>query len=747
MKNPKQHTFKISGMTCASCVSHVEKALMSVDGVASANVNLATDEARVEVNGSSVQALIAAVDRAGYAATLDDESDDDSDPHPGSPTKNSETGTTLDSNSNESEFKKKFRIGLPLAFAVFVLEMGPMVFGGSWMDFTHQNLLYVNLVKLVMTAIVLFYSGSSFFVRGWKATKRGTADMNSLVAVGTGSAFLFSAWAVFFGSPDGLISNHDVYFDTAAVIIALVLLGRWMEERARNHTKDTLKGLLELAPKMATRLISNNQFESIPIKDVRTGYELMVKAYESLPVDGVLLSESAIIDEAMMTGETMPAMKSKGDKLIGGTRNSTQTFMMKATKVGSETALAGIIDAVKTAQGSKAPIQRLVDKIAAVFVPIVMVIALVTVFVWLYFGTPQQAIINMVAVMVIACPCALGLATPTAIMVGSGRAAEKGILIKEAVTLEQARSIDTIIFDKTGTLTTGIMQLTEIYTTDTFEEDEILKLAASVEQGSDHPIAKSILLAAEQRQIQIENGLQIETRAGVGISGIVGKNVVEIGSVKLLENHAESDWLDQVGKHQSKGQIPLVVLVDKKVEALLFFEDEIREESRKVVEIFMSMNIDVVMLTGDQSATAHSVAKKIGITQVEAGVSPVGKSDIVKKYQAQGKKVAMVGDGINDAAALTQADLGIAMSGGSDLAVSSADITIISDKLLNIPESLKLSKSVLRVIHQNLFWAFAYNTLGIPLAALGFLNPMLAGAAMALSSVSVVTNSLRIKRM
>jgi Cu+-exporting ATPase len=332
-------------------------------------------------------------------------------------------------------------------------------------------------------------------------------------------------------------------------------------------------------------------------------------------------------------------------------------------------------------------------------------------------------------------------------MVGSGRAAEKGILIKEAVTLEQARSIDTIIFDKTGTLTTGIMQLTEIYTTDTFEEDEILKLAASVEQGSDHPIAKSILLAAEQRQIQIENGLQIETRAGVGISGIVGKNVVEIGSVKLLENHTESDWLDQVGKHQSKGQIPLVVLVDKKVEALLFFEDEIREESRKVVEIFMSMNIDVVMLTGDQSATAHSVAKKIGITQVEAGVSPVGKSDIVKKYQAQGKKVAMVGDGINDAAALTQADLGIAMSGGSDLAVSSADITIIGDKLLNIPESLKLSKSVLRVIHQNLFWAFAYNTLGIPLAALGFLNPMLAGAAMALSSVSVVTNSLRIKRM
>jgi Cu+-exporting ATPase len=747
MTNSEKHTFKISGMTCASCVSHVEKALMSIDGVASADVNLATDEARVEVNGTSVKALISAVEKAGYYATLDADSDDASDLSSDHPTSNGHASFKSDANAAESEFKKKFRIGLPLAFAVFVLEMGPMAFGGQWMEFTHQNLLSVNLVKLLLTAVVLFYSGSSFFTRAWKVTKLGTADMNSLVAVGTGAAFFFSAWAVFFGSSDGLISNHDVYFDTAAVIIALVLLGRWMEEKARNNTRDTLKGLLELAPKVASRLISINQFETIPLKDVRSGDVLMVKAYESLPVDGTLVSESAIIDEAMMTGESMPTMKSKGDKLVGGTRNSTQTFMMKATKVGKETALAAIIDAVKTAQGSKAPIQRLVDKIAAVFVPIVMIIALFTVLVWLYFGTPQQAIVNMVAVMVIACPCALGLATPTAIMVGSGRAAEKGILIKEAVTLEQAKSIDTIIFDKTGTLTTGIMQLSQIRTAGNIEENEILRLVASVEQGSDHPIAKSILLAAQERQIHIDFGLQIETRAGVGISGIVGSQVVEIGSIKLLNKESDSSWIDHASYHQKKGQIPLVVLIDKKVEALLFFEDEIRAESEMVIDLFKSMNIDVVMLTGDQPDTAQAVANKLGISIVEAGVSPVGKSDIVRKYQSHGKKVAMVGDGINDAAALTQSDLGIAMSGGSDLAVSSADITIVGDHLMNIPESLKLSKSVLRVIHQNLFWAFAYNTLGIPLAALGFLNPMLAGAAMALSSVSVVTNSLRIKRM
>lgn len=746
MKNNQEFTFKISGMTCASCVSHVEKALLSVDGVKSANVNLATEEARVASNGSSVHALVSAVDKAGYIATLDDESDD-SEPISNTQTYKEKSRSNADSNSTEFEFKAKFRIGLPLAFIVFVLEMGPMAFGGQWMDYTHQNIYFINLVKLVLTAIVLFYSGSSFFTRAWKVTKRGTADMNSLVAVGTGSAFFFSTWAVFFGSPDGLISNHDVYFDTAAVIIALVLLGRWMEERARNNTRDTLKGLLELAPKVASRQISNNQFETIQLKDVRVGDQLMVKAFESIPVDGILITESATIDEAMMTGESMPSMKSNGDKLIGGTRNTTQTFMMQATKVGRDTALAGIIDAVKTAQGSKAPIQRLVDKIASVFVPIVMLIALFTVFIWLYFGTPQQAIVNMVAVMVIACPCALGLATPTAIMVGSGRAAEKGILIKEAVTLEQARSIDMIIFDKTGTLTTGIMQLSGLDTAGNIEENEILRLVASVEQGSDHPIAKSILNAANERQIQIDFGLQIETRSGVGISGIVGNQVVEIGSVKLLNSEMDSVWIDKANDHQEKGQIPLVVLVDKRVEALLYFEDEIRTESGIVVEMFHSMNIDVVMLTGDQPATALAVAEKLGISLVEAGVSPVGKSDIVRKYQAQGKKVAMVGDGINDAAALTQSDLGIAMSGGSDLAVSSADITIIGDKLLNIPESLKLSKSVLRVIHQNLFWAFAYNTLGIPLAAFGFLNPMLAGAAMALSSVSVVTNSLRIKRM
>lgn len=743
----EQHTLKITGMTCASCVRHVEKALLSVDGVTSAEVNLATEEARIDANGSSVKALTAAVDKAGYKAYVEQDSS--------TPDETSHSHDEISGYSEnishahilESEFSRKFGIALPLAITVLVIEMGPMVFGGAWLDFTHQNLFALNLLKLFLTAIVLFYSGSSFFTRAWKVTLNGTADMNSLVAVGTGSAFLFSTWATFFGSPDGPVTNHDVYFDTAAVIVALVLLGRWMEEKAKNNTRDTLKGLLELAPKMATRAKPDKTLETIPLKEVRTGDHLMVKAYEGLPVDGVLLSESAIVDESMMTGESMPVMKSKGDSLTGGTRNATQSFMMEATKVGSDTALAGIINAVKKAQGSKAPIQRLVDKIAAVFVPIVMVIALITVLIWYFYGTPQQAIINMVAVLVIACPCALGLATPTAIMVGSGRAAEKGILIKEAVTLEQAKSIDTIIFDKTGTLTTGEMKLIGIHSPGNFSEDDILKMAASVEQGSDHPIAGSILAEAKNRNISLEQGLQIETRAGVGISGIVGRNVVEIGSVKLLDHADDAKWMELAREHQSSGHISLVVLVDKKVEALLFLEDEIREESLEVVKMLKTMDIEVVMLTGDQAATANAVAKKLGIKKVEAGVSPVGKSDVVRKYQSNNKKVAMVGDGINDAAALTQADLGIAMSGGSDLAVSSADITIMGDQLMNIPESLILSRKVLRVIHQNLFWAFGYNSLGIPLAALGFLNPMIAGAAMALSSVSVVANSLRIKRM
>lgn len=719
-------------MTCASCVRHVEKALKSVDGVTNAEVNLATEEARIEVGRDAVSDLIASVDSAGYKATLetDDESTDEE-----------------PARSSRSEFESRFWVALPLAAAVMLLEMGPMLTGGSIMHWVHDNLLAVNTVKLVLTAIILFYTGSSFFIRALKAMQHKTADMNTLVAIGTGAAFGFSAWAMFFGTENGVIKTSDVYFDTAAVIVALVLLGRWMEERAKNHTRDTLRGLLELSPKQAHKVDKNGTVTSISLKQVVTGDILMVKAFESVPVDGILTQGSASIDESMMTGESVPVFKQQNDEVIGGTRNTSGSFQMKATKVGSQTALAGIIEAVKKAQGSKAPIQRLVDKIASIFVPIVIVIAFMTFVIWYFLGDTQQALVNMVAVLVIACPCALGLATPTAIMVGSGQAASKGILIKDAVTLEEAKSITTILFDKTGTLTTGELQIVEILPMNGFNENQLIEYTAGIEQGSDHPIAKSIVKLAMSRSIKPGLGLQIETRAGVGISGIYDSKVVEVGSVGLLDDIAKETWMETVNTHQKLGLTALVVLVEKRPAGFLFLQDTIRPEAPQVVRSLTHAGYKIVMLTGDQPSTANSIASKLGITHVEAGVSPTGKSDVVKRYQDSGDKVAMVGDGINDAAALTQADLGVAMSSGSDLAVSSADITIMNGKLHLVQESLFLSRGVLRIIRQNLFWAFAYNTLGIPLAALGFLSPMIAGAAMALSSVSVVTNSLRIKRL
>ncbi|MCH8495310.1 MAG: heavy metal translocating P-type ATPase [Balneolales bacterium] len=758
----------VNGMSCASCVGSVEQGLLAVNGVKKADVNLATEEVTVTIETSSLdrfdsesvvedlmQELADGVASVGYEATPDSESlgllrETLGDYSSGASSNGAEQGSEgsgqgSGAGSTSTSFRMKFLTALPLALIVMVIEMGPMIIGGAWMEFTHQNLFVLNLIKLVLTAVVLFWSGSSFFTRAWKVARYGRADMNTLVAVGTGSAFLFSAWATFMGSTEGIISNHDVYFDTAAVIVALVLLGRWMEERAKDQTRDTLRGLMELAPKTAHK-VTGDDIETVPLKQIRKGDRLLVKAYESIPVDGVVIQGDPSVDESMMTGESMPVDKSADDSVTGGTRNTSKSFEMEATKVGSETALAGIIEAVRRAQGSKAPIQRLVDQVSGVFVPIVMVVALITAALWFLYGTPQQAIVNMVAVLVIACPCALGLATPTAIMVGSGRAAEKGILIKDAVTLEQARSVKTILFDKTGTLTTGSMKLADVHLAGDYNRNEILKMAASVEQESDHPIAKSIVNAAAEEGIALERGLSIETRAGVGISGIVGSNTVEIGSVKTLDEAQRREAEEYISEAQKQGRTVLVMLVDRKPAAFLAMEDEIRSEAKEVVEKLKSANIRVVMLTGDQTRTAKAVAARLGIDHVEAEVSPTGKSDIVKRYQSEFGDVAMVGDGINDAAALTQADLGIAMSGGSDLAVSSSDITIVGDDLHAIAESITLSRKVLKVIRQNLFWAFLYNTLGIPLAALGFLSPMVAGAAMALSSVSVVTNSLRIKR-
>ncbi len=614
---------------------------------------------------------------------------------------------------------------------VFLLEMLPMLFDWHW-----GHSLVVQAIKAVLTGIVLFGAGGMFFERAWKAARHGVADMNTLVAIGTGSAFLYSLYAVIQGRP-------DVYFDTAAVVVAFVLVGKWMEDRAKNRTRDTLRGLLELVPKQAHVQRENGEIDTIPLKQVRIGDLLLVKSFESIPVDGNIEEGNTSIDQSMMTGESMPVDKAPGDSVIGGTRNGANSFTFRAEKIGSDTALAGIVAAVEHAQGSKAPIQRLVDKVAAVFVPVVLGIALITFIYFMVTATVDVALLHMVAVLIIACPCALGLATPTAIMVGSGRAGKAGILIKDAVSLEAARTISTILLDKTGTLTTGAMRVQDIHMLGSHSREQLLQWVASVEQQSDHPIARSLLKAAKEEDIQPSPALQVEARAGVGVSGLVGSTTVEIGSMKLLpSDHSGWGWANE---QMAEGRTLVAVIINRESAAMIALESELREDAKDVITRFKEDGLHVVMLTGDNQIAADAVARQLGIDEVVAEVSPTGKSEVVKRFQEGGKHVAMVGDGINDSVALTQADLGIALASGSDLAVSSADITITGHNLMKVAEAMRISKRTYTVIKQNLFWAFVYNSIGIPLAAIGFLSPMIAGAAMALSSVSVVANSLRIK--
>lgn len=723
----KTNRLKISGMTCASCVAGVERAINRVDGISDVSVNLATEEAVFKGN-ADIESIIHAIEDAGFDASpiYDD--------------------TPVDQTPISSSFKTKFLIALPLAFIVFLMDMGPM-FIDSWHHAIHPYLFEWNLGMLLITAFILFYTGKSFFTGAWKSLKHGSADMNTLVAVGTGSAWLFSGYATFFGEDGGLVTPMDVYFDTAAVIIALILLGKWMEERAKYKSRDAISGLINLTPQQAHRVEGDGSVSTIKLSEVSKGDMLLVKAFEQIPVDGEIMEGIISIDESMMTGESVPVEKSVGDFVTGGTRNTNISFTMKATRVGKETALARLIETVRQAQGSKPPIQRLVDKVSAIFVPVVIVIAILTLIVWLILdGDPAKAIVNMVAVLIIACPCALGLATPTGIMVGSGRAAEKGILIKDAVTLEEAKKVDVILLDKTGTLTTGEMQVSEVFPIENYTTEEVIRYAAAIELKSDHPLAKAIVKYAQGSNLEIPEATNVITKAGSGISGEVSGRQVEVGSVKLLTTATDS-LSNMIELEQNKGRTMLTVFLDEVFAGLIAISDTPRKEAKAFIEELKQMHIRPVMVTGDQERTAAFIASELGITDVRSEVKPDEKAAIVKAFQQDGNRVAMVGDGINDAAALVQADLGIALSGGTDLAVSSSDITILGDDLGRVAEAIRLSRGSLRIIKQNLFWAFIYNTIGIPLAAIGILSPMFAAAAMALSSVSVVSNSLRIRRL
>jgi len=814
-KNSDDFNLQIDGISCAMCVTNVERALKSVSGVEKADVNMGTSEARVRSNDVDVTEMIRAVEKAGYGAVLLDEmgapvepdavqkkkssvdTDSAKDAVPSSQQESvDDAGEIVDAGSGlddtrdsqtavhrpqTSRFKRRFWIALPLAAVVFVLDMGPMAIP-AWHEWVMGRLTAWNSIQMALTAVILFYTGSSFFTGAWRAARHRSADMNTLVAIGTGAAFLFSTYAVFFGREGGLVQPHDVYFETAAIIIALILLGKWMEERARHRSRDAMTGLLEMAPQRANRLMSastseNGKYETIPVKEVAVGDLLLVRAWEQVPVDGNVVSGHPSIDEAMMTGESVPVEKEPGEEVTGGTRNTSGTFVMQATRVGADTALARIIRTVRDAQSSKPPIQRLVDKVASVFVPVVLVVALVTFGAWLVVGSPAQAMVNMVAVLVIACPCALGLATPTGLMVSSGRAAEKGILIKDAVTLEEARKADVVMFDKTGTLTTGVMEVSRVMALagngvagsvdedadqqadagasgadddagaqGAFTEDELLRLAAAVEYQSDHPIAESIVRHAESAGIALPPADDVETFVGMGISGRVDGRQVTVSSHTAWDAYTDAQE-KQIADAQDRGETVLLVRVDERPAGFITVADRMRPEAKQVVETLKKMQIETVMVTGDQYRNARVVADRLGIDKVEAGVKPEEKAEIVKSYQHRGKRVAMVGDGINDAAALVQADLGMALSGGTDLAMSSSDITLVGEDLGKVVAALELSRGTLRIIRQNLFWAFVYNTFGIPLAALGFLSPMFAAFAMAMSSVSVVTNSLRIRKI
>ncbi len=725
---------EIQGMFCASCVNSVEKSLKTVDGTRDVNVNLATETALVRFSGDvrvDPQALIKAVEDAGFEATYKSASKPDARPEV---TK----GMT-------EEFRRRFFIALPLGLIVMIMDMGPMLYQ-PWMDWVHPNMFGWNLTQFFLTSIILFYAGRTFFTRAWKTAKRKSADMNTLIAIGTGAAWAFSSYATFFGTEGGIVTPMDVYFDTAAVIIALLLLGKWMEERAKNHTRDALTGLLELTPPEA-HLEKNGRIQTVSLDQIKPGDVLLVKAFEQIPVDGVLAGEEyASVDESAMTGESIPVDKSADDPVKAGTRNTNRSFRMIAKKVGADTALSGIIETVKKAQGSKPPIQRLADKIASVFVPVVLVIALITAFSWMFLDTPQVALVNMVAVLVIACPCALGLATPTGIMVGSGRAAEKGILIKDAVTLEKARNISVVLFDKTGTLTEGRMFVQNTFSAGNAERENWIKFAAAVESESDHPLAAAIINhASEKFGDDLPEAKNVETIQGVGIQGTVAGSNVIVRSHKS-EDPSNEKALRFIQEQEEKGCTVIAVNIDGKTAGYISVADKIRDEAAETVSMLKASGVRVVMITGDQRRTAKAVAKKLGIDEFEAEVDPETKHQLVKKYRESEGQVAMVGDGINDAAALVEADLGIAISGGTDLAVSSSDITIMKNDLRNVVETIRFSDKTYKVIRQNLFWAFVYNTVGIPLAAFGFLSPIFAGAAMAMSSVSVVTNSLRIKR-
>jgi Cu+-exporting ATPase len=725
--------FNITGMTCAACATRIEKGLNKLPGVTKANVNLALETAHVEYAPSevSIEEMVRKVDKLGYKATLK---------------KEEEHGESEQRQKEISRQKVKFMISAILSFPL----LWAMVSHFSFTSFIWLPEALMNpWVQLALATPVQFIIGRQFYEGAYKALRNGSANMDVLVALGTSAAYFYSLYLTI----QSIGTSHhmvDMYYETSAILITLILLGKLFEALAKGRTSEAIKTLMGLQAKTAL-VIRDNQEITIPIEEVVVGDVMVVKPGEKVPVDGEVIEGRSAVDESMLTGESIPVEKEAGTQVFGATVNRNGVLKIRATKVGKETALAQIIKVVEEAQGSKAPIQRVADKISGIFVPIVVGIAIVVFLIWYLWVTPgdfANALEKLIAVLVIACPCALGLATPTSIMAGSGRAAELGILFKGGEHLEAAHQVEVVMVDKTGTVTKGKPELTDVIT-EGIEESTFLQLVGSAEKNSEHPLAEAIVSGAAEKGISLLTTEQFEAIPGFGIRAEIEGREVLVGTRKLMArynipvNHV-SETMDQL---EQEGKTAMLVGVDGKYAGIVAVADTIKETSKEAVSRLKGMGIQVIMITGDNERTARAIAKQVGIEQVRAEVLPEGKAEEVKKVQAQGKKVAMVGDGINDAPALTVADIGIAMGTGTDVAMEAGDITLMRGDLRSIADAIYMSRKTMANIKQNLFWALAYNSLGIPIAAIGFLAPWVAGAAMALSSVSVVLNALRLQKV
>ncbi len=737
-----KYLFSVKGMTCASCVNRVEKAIQKVEGTESVNVNLAANQAQVKGNSTlDPQAVIDRIKKIGYDASIMEESgpDDQED----------------EQEKETAKLKKDFTFSAVVTSIVLIGSIPHMMPGwGEWVPDFLANPYFL----LLLTSYVQLVPGWRFYKSSYKVLKNKSADMNVLVAMGTTSAWVYSGALTLF--PETLTTMgfpYQLYYDVTTVITTLILLGRYFEAKAKGQTSGAIKKLMSLQAKTA-RVVRDNTEMDIPIDQVKEGDEIIVRPGERIPVDGVVLKGKSSVDESMLTGESIPVEKTADDEVIGSTINKTGSFTFKATKVGKETALAQIIRMVNEAQGSKAPIQRIVDVISAYFVPAVVIIALIAAVVWYFIG-PDPALIfsltTFIAVLIIACPCALGLATPTAIMVGTEKGAENGVLIKDAESLEKAHKTNIVVLDKTGTITEGKPQLTDVNVLSGWKEEELLRIAASVETVSEHPLGEAIVQAAKDRNLSLSEPGEFNSVTGQGIKAIVEDKEVLIGNMKLMkENGIENlEAVRQADQLADDGKTPMYIAIDGECAGVIAVADTVKKDSVRAIKEMKKMGLEVVMLTGDHYKTAAAIARETGVDRFIAEVMPEDKANEIKQLQEEGNIVAMVGDGINDAPALAQADVGIAIGTGTDVAMETANITLMRGDIMSVVTALRLSKSTMRMIWQNLGWAFGYNIVLIPVAAgmlypfFGILlNPMLAGAAMAFSSVSVVLNTLRLRR-